>query len=551
MDDPLRLKRLIDVGRGVLAPLELEEVLESVAEAAREITGARYAALGVLAPDRGELVSFVHSGMDPETARRIGATPRGRGVLGELTRNPVPLRLADVSSHPRSFGFPPHHPPMASFLGVPILVRGEAYGNLYMAEKDGAAEFGPDDEEAAETLAAWAGIAIEHARVYADLSRREVELARALRQVEASMDITEALDSETDLTRILELIAKRARALVEAATVAVYLRRGERLVMAACTGGRARRVAHPLEGTELGATVRTLAARRLSGEPAAPEHGLREQLGAEEALLIPLQSHGTGLGVLVACDRAPGGPGFDEEDTRLLRAFASSASTAVETAQKVEQQRLRDRIEASELERHHWAHELHDETLQQLAAIRIRLAAALRSREDDPAAVARAAQDAVDGMEREITALSRLIGELRPIPLETLGLDRALESLAEESAERGSFRVETEISLRSDFPADHERAIYRLVQESLNNVVKHAGASRVRVEAAPDDGSVRLVVEDDGDGFDVDATPAGVGLNGMRERIELLGGSLEMRSEPGAGTTVVARVPAGGAEDAV
>lgn len=534
------------MGCGVLAPLDLDTVLQTVTDAAREITGADYAALGVLDGSKRELARFLTSGIEPEIAREIGSQPQGRGVLGELTRHPATLRLADVISHPRSFGFPPYHPPMRSFLGVPIMIRGEAFGNLYMTEKAGADEFSAGDEEAAEILATWAGIAIEHARLYTHLSERESTLERTLRRVEASADIAEALDSEIDLTRILELIVKRARALVEARTVAVFLLRGEGLSLAAATGEQAERLqgsAHPLAESELGEAVRTLKPRCLSSGEQPQEGGLRERLGAEVALLIPLQAHASGLGVLVACDRLTDGPEFGEEDTRLLKAFASSAATAVAMAQSVEHQRLRERIEASERERHHWAHELHDETLQQLAAIRIKLAAALRAESAGTESLARASQEAVDGLEREIAALSRLIGELRPIPLETLGLGQALESLARESAERGGFEVEASVAIDAELPAEQERAIYRLVQESLTNVVKHSGAARARIEVQSDATALLISVEDDGCGFDVDGTPAGVGLGGMRERIELLGGTLEIRSSPGEGTRTAARIP--------
>ncbi len=545
MDEGPRLRRLIDVGCGVLAPLDLDTVLRSVTEAARETTGARFAALGVLDESKQQLAEFITAGIEPGLAAQIGEPPRGRGVLGELIRNPVALRLDDVSSHPRSFGFPPHHPQMRSFLGVPIMIRGEAFGNLYMTEKSGGENFGELDQETAEILATWAGIAIEHARLYSGLTEREGALQRALRQVEASTDIAEALDSETDLGRILELIVKRSRALVEARTVAVFLQRGRVLTLAAATGEQAERIRGwtvPVQGSELGEAVRTLVPRSLSGRAKPGEQSLRERLGAEVALLVPLQAHAGGLGVLVACDRK-GGEEFNEEHSRLLKAFASSAAMAVAMAQSVEQQRLRERIDAAERERHHWAHELHDETLQQLAAIRIKLATALRPGSGGAESLEHASHQAVDSLEREIAALSRLIGELRPIPLETLGLDQALESLAAESAERGSFEADTSIALTTPLSAEQERAIYRLVQESFNNVIKHSGADRARIGAGPEDGGLVVSVHDDGAGFDVESTQPGVGLTGMRERIELLGGELEIRSSPGEGTLVNARIP--------
>ena len=210
-------------------------------EAARDLTAAEYAALGVLDPARTELERFIYLGIDEETRREIGNLPRGRGVLGELIRAPAPLRLRDVNQHPHAYGFPPGHPPMHTFLGVPVAVRGEAYGNLYMTEKRGGEEFDEDDEAAAKTLATWAGVAIENARLYTTLSEREEEVERALRRSETSVDIARAVGGETGVERVLDLIVKRARALVEAKSLLVLLRSGGRLVVAAQAGETRRR----------------------------------------------------------------------------------------------------------------------------------------------------------------------------------------------------------------------------------------------------------------------------------------------------------------------
>src|SRR6185295_1100718 len=190
----------------------------------------------VLDDDHSELERFIYLGIDDETKRAIGNLPRGRGVLGELIRVPAPLRLRNVNEHPHAYGFPPGHPPMHTFLGVPITVRGETYGNLYMTEKRGGGEFDDDDEEAAKTLAIWAGVAIENARLYTRLSEREEEVEQALRRAETSVDIARAVGGETDVARVLDLIVKRARALVEARTLLVLLRRDDHLFVAARAG---------------------------------------------------------------------------------------------------------------------------------------------------------------------------------------------------------------------------------------------------------------------------------------------------------------------------
>ena len=559
-----RAQRLIEIGTNLLSELDLESVLRSVVAAARELTGAEYAALGVLDRSGRELERFIYLGIDDETKRAIGNLPRGRGVLGELIREPSPLRLPDVNQHPHAYGFPPGHPPMHSFLGVPIRIRDEVYGNLYMTEKRGAAEFDDADEEAALTLATWAGIAIENARLYTALSEREVEVERALRHAETSVDIARAVGGETDVERVLDLIVKRARALVEAKALLVMLRKGGRLVVAAQAGEvglEVERLTIPTEDSVFEVAMRERVSQHLKRGSPPSEARLRERLGAEAALIVPLLFRGRAVGALVALDREAGGTDFDGEDLRLLQAFAASAATAVATAQTVESERLQQQVEAGEHERRRWARELHDETLQGLAAIRLSLATALQSDAPDrhppapaplpapppgPLRPPPAAEETVDRLEGQINELSRLINDLRPAALERLGLAGALEALAEESAVRGGCEVTTEIELDGELSGDQERVVYRLAQEALNNVVKHSAAGHASVVAKLGGDSMRIAVTDDGAGFDPNAVGEGRGLIGMRERVALLGGKIELNSEPARGTTMVATLPLGG-----
>jgi GAF domain-containing protein len=206
--DERRLRLLLEIGRAVVAELDLETVLAQVLAAARELTAARYAAIGVLAPDRQSLERFVASGIDPETRARIGDPPHGRGILGLLIEDPRPLRLADVGAHSRSYGFPLGHPPMATFLGVPVLIRGQSWGNLYLTDKHGGEEFDAQDEQAMVVLAAWAAIAIDNARLYQAEQQRRGELERAVRALETTTEIARAVGGETQLDRVLELIVK-------------------------------------------------------------------------------------------------------------------------------------------------------------------------------------------------------------------------------------------------------------------------------------------------------------------------------------------------------
>ena len=376
--DEARLHRLIEVGRTLVSELDLETVLGRVLAAAREMTGARFAALGILDPDRERLERFITLGIDDETRARIGNLPEGHGVLGALIREPRPLRLANVAEHPRSYGFPDHHPPMRTFLGVPILIRGEAYGNLYLTEKEGA-DFDETDEESVIVLADWAAIAIANAR-------------------------------------------------------------------------------------------------------------------------------------------------------------------------SVAEDRLRRTMEASDRERKYWARELHDETLQGLGALRLLLGSAIRQGND--AALRRAVRDAIGELQSEIDNLRGLITELRPAALDELGLAAAIDELAERCAATGDLEVERQISLADATGSGVERlspelesTVYRLVQEALTNVVKHARARRADVRVARDDHVVAVEVRDDGVGFDPDVRAPGFGLVGMNERLTLAGGSLQISSSLGRGTTLRAEVP--------
>ena len=550
--DEERFRRLLDVGSHLLSELDLEVVLKSVAEAARELTGARYAALGVLDRERRELERFINVGIDEETRGAIGNLPRGRGVLGELIREPSPLRLRDVNSHPHAYGFPPGHPPMHSFLGVPIAVRGEIYGNLYMTEKQGAAQFDESDEEAAITLAGWAGIAIENARLYTSLSEREAEVEQALRRAETSVDIARTVGGETDVERVLDLIVKRARALVDARALLVLLRRGDHLYVAARAGAVSDDVGDlevPLDDAVFSAAMEERVSQRLNRAAPPSKARLRERLGAETALVVPLLFRGRAVGTLVALDHEAGaGIEFDQEDMRLLQSFAASAATAVATAQTVESERLRQQVESAEKERERWARELHDDALQGLAAIRITLAAALQSRgERREARIESAAEEAMAQLEHQINELNRLINDLRPAALERLGLTGALRALAEETAARGGIEVETKIEIAEDPGGDEERLVYRLVQEALTNALKHAQATRVEVAVEGGGDEIRIAIRDDGRGFDLALETGGRGLTGMRERTELFGGTIEVGSEPGKGTEITATVPLSGA----
>jgi signal transduction histidine kinase len=271
-------------------------------------------------------------------------------------------------------------------------------------------------------------------------------------------------------------------------------------------------------------------------------------LGAHSALVVPMIFQNRAIGYLSALDRIGGDGRFTEEDERLLQAFAASAATAVATAQTAGAEALRRSLHASEEERRRWARELHDETLQELAGLKVLLAGARRSEESER--MKAALGQAIELLTHGIANLRALITDLRPAALDELGVQPALEALVTRVAAAAGLSIPLDVRLayeegRSDrrHTPELELALYRLVQEALTNVAKHAEASEVRICVTDSDDMVVVEVLDNGRGFDPGAASDGFGLVGMRERVALVGGSLDVRSQPGEGTTVCARIP--------
>jgi signal transduction histidine kinase len=541
----------MDVMPQLMAELDLEALLQRVLEIACRLTGARYAAVGILDEERRELERFLTRGIDDATREEIGDLPRGLGVLGVLIEEPVPLRLDDVGTHPSSYGFPPGHPPMSTFLGVPITIRGQAWGNLYLTEKAGG-PFTEADEEASVLLAGWVGVAVDNARLYQREQRRASEAEHAMRGMRATTEIARAIGGETELGRVLELIAKRGRALVQAGSLAIALREDDELVVRAAAGRYRPELLDarvPLDGSVGGEVLKKRHPMRLTEVGAQLRFALRGIVEARGGLVVPLQYRGRGVGVLYAFDRQVDGPEFSRDDELLLEAFAASAATAVATAQEFTAHGLRRSIESSERERRRWARELHDQTLQDMAGIRLALSAALRG--GDGELLAAAARDAVERLNDGIAELRAIVTDLRPAALDELGVKAALEALvARVGAMPAAPRVELTVDLDYEEGRSSTRhttavesALYRLVQEALTNAIKHSDAGTIVVSVLEDGERVQSVIRDDGKGFDPHSSADGFGLIGMRERLALVGGSLEIASRPGHGTELRAVVP--------
>jgi signal transduction histidine kinase len=536
-----RLRILVDAGIALSAELSLDALLQRLVETAAELTGARYAALGVIDRTGHGLERFLTTGIDEETRSTIGELPRGRGILGVLIRDSKPLRLDDLSLDPRSVGFPPGHPSMTSFLGVPVVLRGVAYGNLYLTEKQGGS-FTAEDEELTQLLAAQAAVAIENARLYESSTRW-------LRQLESLNEIGNALTSEIELEPLLEIIARNLRELVGARLVLIALPdSGDALRVAAADGQNApsaMSMSLALGSSKAGRVLERGRSERVDSVVDDPEvdQQFARRLKVTSALFVPLVVQGQAIGVIVAHDKLGPDARFGEDDVRLAEMLASRAATAVDLAERVSRDVVRRVVEAQEQERARIARELHDQTGQALTSILLGLKALEDSvdTEEGRASTAELRELVVSTLQD----VRRLAVELRPAALDDFGLAPALDRLADTFRVKTGIDVEVEASLGEPrLDPELETTLYRIVQEALTNVLKHARASHVSISVVRTAGSISAVVEDDGSGFTPEeARPGALGLVGMRERVALVGGRLSIESAPGAGTTLAVEVP--------
>jgi signal transduction histidine kinase len=534
-----RLRRLVEAGIALSSELSLDALLQRLVEVAADLTHARYAALGVLDPSGTYLERFVTTGIDAETHRAIGDLPGGRGILGVLIRDPGPLRLHDLSQDPRSVGFPPNHPPMKTFLGVPVALRGVAYGNLYLTEKEGGEDFSDADEETVLLLASQAAVAIENARLYEAATRWSAQL-------ESLNEVANALVTEFDLTRLLQLIAERLHGLLGANGVTISLPFGDGARVEAAAGEGLEQFVG-MEIPRRSKTMRVLERKRAErvdsalDDPEVDPPSAR-RFGMRTALYVPLLLRDEAIGVIAARDKRGPDPRFTDEDMRLAEAFAQRASVAVELSRLVARDTLHRVVIAQEAERRRLARELHDETGQALTSILLGLKSVEEARDDE--AKRAAVADVRELVRSTLQDVRQLAVELRPTALDDFGLVAALQRLVDTFRESTAIEVDFESALDGRLPPDVETALYRIIQECLTNIVKHARAGRVSILLARRPSSVSAVIEDDGVGFDVGTVrEGGLGLVGMRERIGLLGGRLAIESQPNAGTTLSVEVP--------
>jgi signal transduction histidine kinase len=527
-----RIRALLDAVVAVGSGLDLRGTLSRIVVAACELVSARYGALGVLRRDGTGLAQFVTHGVSEEERTGIGPIPHGHGILGLLIRDPRPLRLGDIATDPRAYGFPEHHPTMHTFLGVPLRIRDEVFGNLYLTEKAGGAEFTDEDEQVVMALASAAGVAIENARLYERGQQRQQWL-------EGGAEVVEAILGDNQRDESLELVAHRARELAGADLAAIFVVHGDELVLAASSpdGELQRSDRLPMEGSLLGQVAR-------SGKPTVADDAAdgpnyltdieRDLLRLGPAAAAPLGSAEGTLGVLVVGVAAGTDARYLDEDVQLVGTFAAQAALALERARAQEVQAQlavfedRDRI----------ARDLHDLVIQRLYASGLRLQGTLRLIDDQAKSRVQAAIDDLDATIREIRST---IFELHQRSSEQT-LTAELRAVLQEA--ESSFGLAPQWTVEGPVeravPESVRPHLVATLREALANAGRHSGASQVNVRLEVGR-AVTLEVTDDGRGIPADVTESG--LRNLRDRAESLGGEFEAVSGQPTGTRLRWSVP--------
>jgi len=538
-----KLHRLLDAVVVVASELSLPDTLQRITEMAAELSDAQYAALGVIGPDQRHLVEFINIGMGPHARATIGDLPSGKGILGLIISHPEPLRLADLRLHPASFGFPPNHPPMGTFLGVPIRVRSEVFGNLYLTEKRGGGEFTEQDEDLMVALAAAAGIAIENARLFEETRRRE-------RWLTASSEVTSRLLRGAEASETTQLVVDKAAEIVEADVAFLLLRDettdqltvlaahgqqaeesvGQRYVLTGSLPGRLF-----VDGQTRPFDARTPVLQAATAE--APSEGFAGFVGP--GLIVPLGSGGRVLGVL-AVGRDPEGPPFRDADVRMVHTFAGHAALALEFGQaSADRQRLaiyedRDRI----------ARDLHDLIIQRLFAIGLGLQAVLPKVVQKD--VVNKLSTYVDDLDETIHDVRKTIFSLQEPEERPSGLRGEIVRAVTRAAAILSYEPLLTMGgpLDSVVPDSLRPDLLAVIGEALTNVARHSQGRTAEVRVEVDTTARRLtaVIEDDGVGPGPSDTP-GHGTVNMAFRAQRLGGSFALERAPKGGALLTWSVP--------
>ena len=534
-----RLQGLLQAVVAIGSHLQLDEVLHRIVQTAADLVGARYAALGVLDPTASDrrLSQFVTVGINADDITLIGDLPHGRGVLGLLIDEPRAIRLTNIADHPSSYGFPPNHPPMATFLGVPISVRGQAFGNLYLTEKENGESFTTADEQIVLALATAAGLAVQNARLYEDARQRQAWL-------EAIGDISTRLLGGAPTTEMFPLVVARARQLAGAHNSFLTLPNPDGTLRVDVADGDA---AMALEGQSIPTESMSAAVMREGRSHAVTDartdhrvwKTLTDAAKAGPALFVPLGVADNALGTLVVTKRV-GSPPFSDDTLRLVETFAAQAALSLRlAAAALDREQLavlgdRDRI----------ARDLHDLVIQRLFATGMALEGALRQME--PPSAAERVRRSVDDLDATIKEIRTTIFALQtPAPHAGEGLRAAVNQVARQSAESLGFEPRVVFTGPVDtlVPGRIAEQLLAVLREALSNAARHADATAVEVEVQAGPTEVALFVRDDGRGLPEGGRRSG--LANLANRARDVGGSFEARPGDSGGTVIAWRAPTG------
>lgn len=515
---------LLDAVVAISSDLDLPSVLSRIVESARELTGARFGALGVVSPDGG-LSEFITSGLDPHEREQIGAPPRGRGILGLLIEHPEPLRMPDLGEHPSSYGFPPNHPPMRSFLGVPVRIRGTVFGNLYLTEKEGAAQFSDADTVLVEALASAAGFVIDNARAYGLSERRRQWL-------QAAAELSDALQPPVPREDALERIAWSACSMARADAAAVVSLSGppREAAQGAVVAGADR-------GGDVSVTqVRELVAEALEtlAHGSEASEGEVGQVGQVRALVVPLRAHLAERTALVLLFEGVGP--LEVEERELMISFADQAALALDRAQALD-----ERAELAVIsDRERIARDLHDVVIQRLFATGLQLQGAQMLADPDLAA---RLDKAVADLDLTIRDIRGSIFELQH--RERSSLRSEVRTLVREYVPALGFTpvVRTGGPLDTGVPGTVREQLVPVLREALSNLSRHALADHAEVDLTLGESALVLRVDDDGVGLPAQVVESG--MRNARRRAEALGGSCVISRRDPTGTSFVWSVPIG------
>ena len=544
--------RLIALQRAsleLISDLSLDTVLERIVNLAREQVGAGYAALGVL-DDKGKLERFIPVGISPEMTRQMSHQPLGLGLIGAIQKERTTIRTARIADDPRSVGFPPNHPDMTSFLGVPILLGNRLLGQIYLTNKEDYSEFTPDDELVIETLAAYAAVAISNARMVEELMVRDHALTQRSNDLSLVNDIGEALASTLDVDEILEKTLSRVMEYLDVEAGEIYLTEEDGSLRLALHRGEAAAAFWTKDRFESGEGFIGLVAE--SGKPVVSTsiqtdlRFLRKavvEAGFRCIACIPLTTRGLTIGVMSIASRRE--RYLDQREMGLLTAIGVWAGITIENAQLNQQARRLAVLE----ERERIGMDLHDGIIQSIYAVGLALDYARLALDEDPDQAEQKIKQAIEGLNTTIRDIRSYIMDLRPRQFRNESLMEGLQRLVEEF--RANTRMELTLTGPDDgqiaLPTTKTTALFHICQEALANIAKHAQAHQTTIDLWTAPGRVLLEISDDGLGFDLRkmSVTLGHGLSNMHTRARKVGGDVEITSEPGKGTTVLAWVPQG------